>query len=185
MANVSLTGARRSPLNGIWGIVVNGTLFNISWFAIVITHSPYLAPLVVAVHLAIHFSLLGRGLREAQFIVLVTAIGATLDQLQFALGLFLVDGARSIGPLWLSCLWPAFATTLGHAFAGFRARPVAAALVGGIGGALSYVAGTRLSPVEFADPVIGPIVLGVTWAIMFPLLLRLAARFMEELRDEN
>ena len=163
--------------------MVNGTLFNISWFAIVLTHSPSLAPLIVAVHLAIHFSLLGRGLREAQFIVFVSAIGATLDQLQFALGLFVVDGALSIAPLWLSCLWPAFATTLGHAFAGLRTRPIVAALVGGVGGAASYVAGTRLSNVEFADPVVGPIVLGVIWAIMFPLLLRLAVHFVEELRD--
>ncbi len=184
LTEARLAGTQRFPLDGVWGIVLNGTLFNISWFAIVLTHSPYIAPLVVAVHLAVHFSLLGRGMAEARFIALVTAIGAALDQVQFALGVFVVDGARSLGPLWLSCLWPVFATTLGHAFAGFRTRTVTAALVGGIGGGGSYVAGTRLSDVGFADPLLGPIALGVTWAVMFPLLLRLAARFMEELRND-
>ncbi|NND69061.1 MAG: DUF2878 domain-containing protein [Halioglobus sp.] len=180
-----MTVTQRSPLDGIWGIVVNGTLFNISWFAIVLTHSPLIAPLVVVIHLAVHFSLLGRGMAEMRFIALVTALGAALDQVQFALGVFVVEGASSLGPLWLSCLWPAFATTLGHAFAGFRTRTLAAALVGGIGGGGSYVAGTRLSDVAFADPVLGPLVLGVTWAVVFPLLLRLAPLFMEELRDGN
>lgn len=185
MAQFPLADTQRSPLEGVWGIVLNGTLFNISWFAIVLTHSPYIAPLVVALHLAIHFSLLGRGWPEARFIALVTAIGAALDQGQFALGVFVVEGARSLGPLWLSCLWPVFATTLAHAFAGFRTRTVPAALVGGLGGGGSYLAGTRLSNVDFADPVLGPIILGVTWAVAFPLLLRLAPLFIRELRNDG
>ena len=57
-------------------------------------------------------------------------------------------------------------------------------LVDGMGGGGSYIAGTRLSDVDFAHPLIGPVVLGVIWAVLFPLLLRLAVRFMEELRDE-
>jgi hypothetical protein len=47
--------------------------------------------------------------------------------------------------------------------------------VGAIGGAASYVAGTRLSDVAFASPFWGPIIMAITWAIVFPSLL-LAAR---------
>lgn len=153
--------------------VINALLFNASWFAIVASHSSLLAPLIVLTHLFVHFSMVGFQRSEGQFIVLVTLVGLVLDQLLFALGV--LAGPSLLAPLWLSCLWPVLATTMMHAFQVLQPRLLIAAVFGATGGALSYIAGTRLSDIAFGHGW-GPVALAVIWAVLFPLLLRLAAQ---------
>jgi hypothetical protein len=152
-------------------VVANGLMFNISWLAIVLTHSSLLAPAVVLLHLLLHFRWFGHGAVEARLIVVVTGVGVVLDQILFMAGVLTSPGALPLAPLWLSCLWPVLATTLMHAFSGLRKRLVLASLFGAVGGAGSYVAGTRLSDVEFASMVWGPAVMAAAWALLFPALL--------------
>ena len=160
----------------------NGLLFNLSWLAIVTSESLLLAPAVVLAHLLIHQLWIGRGARELAFVAGVTLFGLLLDNLLFAAGLFTVNGEWSLAPLWLSCLWPVLATTFQHAFAGFQRSLPLAAVLGAAGGAGSYYAGTGMSAVDFADPVIGLVIIGALWALLFPALA-LAARYWFE--EEN
>lgn len=160
-------------------VVANGTLFNLSWLGIVLTHSPLLGPVIVLLHLAVHFRFFGHGLVEAKYILVVAVAGLLLDQLLFLSGVLTTAGGTLLAPLWLSCLWPVLATTMMHAFSGLQTRHYLAALVGAIGGALSYTAGTRLSDVEFGSAVWGPVTLGVAWAVLFPALLA-GARLMKD-----
>lgn len=155
--------------------LANGLLFNASWLAIVITHSAEIACGIVLAHLALHFAWLGRGWPELQLVVGVALLGAALDSLLYGTGVFLQAGNRVPPPVWMVCLWPVFATTLMHAFAGLQRRPVVAALLGGVGGALSYVAGVNLTTVEFAAPLPGLVLVTVLWAVLFPSLLGVAA----------
>ena len=162
----------------------NGLMFNISWLAIVSTESLLIAPLVVIAHVTMHQLWIGRGSRELTFIAGVSLAGLLLDQIQFALGLFTVNGQRALAPLWLSCLWPVLATTLNHAFAGLQRMPTVAAILGGIGGVGSYYAGTRMSSVDFGDPVYGLAIVGVLWVVLFPVMAALAKMWFEE-DEEN
>jgi fatty acid desaturase len=164
-----------APAYSMLNTLANGLLFNISWLAIVSTHSLVLAPLVVVLHLLVHFTFMGRGMVEARLVFGVTLVGFLLDQILFAFGIFTLSGEYSFAPLWISCLWPVLATTLMHAFSRLQQRLTLATLVGALGGAASYEAGTRLSDVDFASPFWGPIIMASTWAIVFPSLL-LAAR---------
>lgn len=157
----------------------NGLLFNLSWLAIVGSESLLVAPAVVAAHLVVHQLWIGRGVRELAFIATVALFGVLLDQLLFGIGLFTVNGQHSLAPLWLSCLWPVLATTFQHCFAGLQRSLALAAILGAVGGAGSYYAGTRMSAVEFADPLVGLIVIGALWALLFPALA-LAARYWFE-----
>ena len=157
--------------------LLNAMMFNLSWFAIILTQSALLAPVIALVHLLLHFRLLGAGKNELALVVWVTLVGMVLDQLLFLLGVFNLSGQPALAPLWLACLWPVFATTLMHAFAMLRGRVVLAIAVGALGGAFSYMAGVRLSAVEFGAPVWGPFIVGATWAILFPTLLLLATKF--------
>ena len=166
----TLQGYHR-PLSPMVGALANGLLFNLSWLAIVLPHSSRWAPLVVLAHLLVHFRMFGYGSGEARLILVVTVMGLVLDQLLFLTGVLTVSGAPSLAPLWLSCLWPVLATTLMHAFKALHPRPLLAASVGAVGGALTYVAGTRLSDVDFASAVWGPVTLGFLWALLFPALL--------------
>lgn len=156
--------------------LANAVLFNVSWFAIVVTQSTPVALAIAALHLAVHFTFFSRSKGEVLLVALVSIIGVAVDQLLFLLGVFNLGGQGAVAPLWLSCLWPVFATTLLHAFGSLQRRPVLAGVIGAVGGALSYVAGTRLSAVDFADPLWGPVALAALWALLFPLLLALSTR---------
>lgn len=153
--------------------LVNGLMFNITWFAIVTTESVVVAPILAVSHLLIHFALMGKGFIELRVIAQVTLIGIVLDQLLFYLNVFNVGGLSALPPLWLSCLWPVLATTLMHAFVGLQRRPLLAMILGGVGGALSFIAGTRLTSVAFESEFFGPVIIGALWAMLFPLLLQI------------
>lgn len=157
---------------------VNAILFNLAWFAIVVTQSSLLAPAIVAVYLVVHFRFMGMGRRELLLVVAVTVFGACVDQLLFQGGVFNLAGQPALAPLWLICLWPVFATTLMHAFAGLHNRLFLAVVVGASGGALSYIAGVRLTDIDFGSPLWGPVILAMLWAVIFPLLLTVAARLI-------
>jgi hypothetical protein len=164
----------RFPETSVIYTISNGLLFNISWFAIVSTHSAVLAPLLVCLHLVVHFLLMGRGLPELKFIGAVTLFGLLLDQALFYFGVFTINGQFSLAPVWMSCLWPVLATTSMHAFSGLANRPWLAMLLGGLGGAGSYIAGAALSNVEFGSAVLGPWIMAALWMLLFPGLVSLA-----------
>lgn len=132
--------------------------------------------MVVCAHLAVHAVLIGLKRGELWLIGAVTVFGLVLDQALFASGLFLVEGASAPAPLWLSCLWPVLATTFMHAFETLQRHLALAAVLGAVGGGLSYLAGTRLSNVEFADPTAGPLLIAGLWFVLMPLLLMAARR---------
>lgn len=154
--------------------LINGLLFNISWFAIVVTHSNTLAPIIAGMHLLVHFMLFGTRKNEVVLIAGITLAGLLLDNLMFAAGIFTVAGVPAPSPWWLSCLWPVLGTTLMHAFSSLQQRLILASIVGAAGGTASYLAGTRLSDIGFGDPIFGPMSIALIWAIAFPTLLTAA-----------
>jgi hypothetical protein len=162
--------------------IINVVLFNISWFAIVLSQSPLIAPIIVGMHLLLHCSVMGKGKDELRLIGGVTLCGVIVDQLLFKVGIFNLAGQPALAPLWLSCLWPVFASTLMHSFVVFQNRIALAVVCGALGGALSYIAGVRMSAVEFASPLWGPLLLAALWAFMFPLLVQIATR-LQNRRD--
>jgi hypothetical protein len=153
--------------------LVNGLMFNITWFAIVTTESMVVAPILATLHLLIHFLVMGKGFVELKVIAQVTLIGIVLDQLLFYLNVFTVEGVPALPPLWLSCIWPVLATTFMHAFAGLQTRYWLASAMGAVGGAFSFIAGTRLTSVAFESDLLGPVIIGALWAVLFPLLLQI------------
>jgi hypothetical protein len=163
-------------------LLVNAALFNISWLAIVVAQSSAIGLLILGLHLWAHRSLVGLARREWRLIGVVTVIGALFDQSLFFTGVLNLDGWPARAPLWMTCLWPVFATTLMHAFAGLQRKTLIAAVLGAGGGALSYMAGARLTDVEFASTLWGPMMIALSWAVLLPLLLKLAAR-LADVRD--
>lgn len=159
-------------------IVGNGLLFNISWLVIVLSESAVIGLAQVALHLLLHFYWIGRGLREMRLVGVVVALGWLLDQALFATGVFTVVGQPAPAPLWLSCLWPVLATTLCHAFVGLQGRLMLAGALGAVSGCASYVAGVRLTQIDFGEPVWSPLLIAALWAVLFPALLRLAAHIV-------
>lgn len=146
-------------------------MFNLSWLIIVATASTLIAPAVVVLHLVMHYVFVGLKKSELSLISVITGVGILLDIVLFRAGVFVIDGQITAPPVWLNCLWPVLATTLMHAFETLQRHLALAAVVGAVGGTLSYMAGTRLTDVAFADALLGPALVAVMWFVLMPALL--------------
>ena len=156
--------------------ITNGMMFNISWLAIIYSQSNVLALCVVSAHVLIHMRIMGEGRREWILLGGVFAVGLLLDQLLFFGGVLNHSGKAGLAPFWLGCLWLVMATTLMHAFAALQLRLWLAALFGVVGGCLSYIAGTRISDLDFGWPLLSPAIIGLLWFFLLPVMLVAARR---------
>lgn len=79
-------------------------------------------------------------------------------------------------PLWMVALWVGFGTTLGGLLRGLRRRPLAAAAVGAVFGALGYRAGVALGAASLGTSAgVSLAAISLAWALVLPLLLRIDA----------
>ncbi|TKJ77346.1 DUF2878 domain-containing protein [Pseudomonas sp. CFBP13509] len=156
--------------------LANAVLFQCGWFACVLGgDGPWL--LVGLAVLVIHLLWISKGAGDATLIISVTLAGTLLDTVLRALGVFKFNEPGPLIPFWLMLLWALLATTLRHCLA-WSARPWwRAALMGALGGPMSYYAGSHLAGVQFglgaAPTLVG---LAVLWAMVFTLLTVAAMR---------
>ena len=161
----------------------NALLFNVSWLLIVLSQNSLLAPVLVVVHLAVHNHFADVGRQEWKLIALVSVVGLLVDQLLFRTGLLVNPTGSLWAPLWLSCLWPVFASTLMHCFRWLHGRWVLAALFGAVGGAASYRAGVALSELTLSQPLLGLGGIALAWLLLFPAAIYLAAIFWDKQQE--
>ena len=74
-------------------------------------------------------------------------------------------------------MWVLFATTLNVGMRWLHKSNLVAIAAGAIGGPLSFLAGERAGAVSFADPLFSLGVISIGWALLLPILVRVAARF--------
>lgn len=153
------------------------------WFACVLgaTHGrEWLGPAVAAALLALHFATHPERARELRVLAWVTPLGLALDSAQAALGWIQYAGRPLLGvfaPLWIVALWPLFASTFHASLAWLRPHPWRAALLGALGGPLSYLGAERLGAVAIL-PERGLSLAGLAlcWGAAMPALLTLDQR---------
>jgi hypothetical protein len=152
----------------------NALWFQSVWFCTVLGQDRWL-PAAVAL-LVLHIWLTRDYRSELRQLALVGAIGICADTMLSITGVFEFAGGVVV-PLWLCCLWLAFAAALGRSLAWLSARPLLAALAGAIVFPLNYWAGHRLGAVEFGYSLpVTLTVLALTWGILLPLMFRLTVR---------
>ncbi|WP_460131612.1 DUF2878 domain-containing protein [Pseudomonas sp. S1_E04] len=150
--------------------LANAVLFQCGWFACVLGgDSPWL--LVGLAVLVVHLRWISSWAADGRLIVSVALAGTVLDTLLQTLGVLQFREPGPLIPFWLMLLWALLATTLRHCLA-WSTRPWwRAALLGAVGGPLSYYAGSQLAGVRFgyglAPTMAG---LAVLWAIVFTCL---------------
>lgn len=79
-------------------------------------------------------------------------------------------------PAWILALWLLFATLLRGPLQWLHGRWLLSALLGGFGGAFSYLSAVKLGAGRFEHPQAALLVLGAGWAVMTPLLIEWARR---------
>jgi hypothetical protein len=168
MRGVTLTGRLT---DSVW---FNALWFQAVWFCAVLGRDNLLpfAFLLLALHVWLTRLDYRRELRQ---LLLVGGVGVAADALLSTMGIYQFAGGVLV-PLWLCCLWLAFAAALGRSLAWLAGRPALAALAGAVAFPLNYWAGQRLGAVEFGYALLPTLaVLAVTWGLLLPLMFRLGA----------
>lgn len=163
--------------------VLNVAAAQIGWFGSVFggaNQMPWIGPLVALVALAIHFHFARRPAAELILIMSCAAIGATFDSALVAAGwvqYYSGQFSEVLAPYWIISMWILFATTLNVSLRWLRGREVLAAAFGFLGGPLAYIGGEKLGGIVLVNQFAALAALGIGWAVMMPILLRLAEAF--------
>lgn len=157
-------------------------LFQGAWFAAVIGAAHGEVALGVVAVAAVVAGLIAcstRRVADLQLVLLALAIGLVWDSVLARTGVVEYASPGPLpgwAPVWILALWALLAPMLREPMRWLHGRPLLAALLGGVGGALSYAAAARLGACRFPEPVLAMVVLGAGWALIMPLLLAAAQR---------
>lgn len=161
--------------------LINLIAFQIGWFATVGGPGygmPWLGLFVVPLILVLHLSLTPRPRQELKLAAIAAGLGFVTDSALIAGGAFApipyVWNSPPFSPPWMIMLWINQAVTLNSSLAWMRDRYLLGAAFGAIGGPLAYMGGAKLCAMTQLPTQQGLILIGITWAVMFPLLLWLA-----------
>ncbi len=180
----------------VWPLIANGILYELMWLAAVLAEQQYVVMLTLA-FLLLHFllvfparlrayspALTAVGVTKAVFaegllVGLIALVGYMVDSGWFATGILQSPSAYPIAPVWLFCLWLAFATTFNSALIVLQQRWLVAALIGAVAGPLTYLSGAALnSSVHIGvSHLFFIVVMGAVWFVLFPTLLWFANRW--------
>lgn len=163
--------------------IVNFLAFQAGWFACVLGAAnglPWLGPLVVAGVLLLHVVIVHNARQELQLAAAALATGLVFDSLLLTSGWVAYPSGvfiYGLAPVWILAMWVLFATTLNASMGWLKGKPVLAAVLGGVFGPLSYLAGQRLGAIALVDTTAALTALTIGWALAMPFLMSVAARF--------
>ncbi|MDY6829026.1 MAG: DUF2878 domain-containing protein [Pseudomonadota bacterium] len=156
-------------------ILLNAVLFQVGWLLCVT--QPTWAPATAAVALAVHFTLIDRGLRDLPVVLASLACGASLDALLMRTGLIDFGHGHAFPPFWMLGIWALFATSLNHSLRWLQALGRWRAPIGAVAGPFAYWSGVALGEATWSTaPWIALVVLSLTWSLILPILSALAHR---------
>lgn len=174
---------QESPVSPTMTLFLNIVVFQIGWFAAVITaanHIPLVGVMVMFLAVALHLHLAEQPRNELVLVALCGAIGAMFDTLLVSFGWvdypsgYLLGG---VAPYWIVAMWMLFATTLNVSLRWLRGNHTLAVLFGFLGGPIAYFTGEKLGGIVLVDFTAAMLALGFGWGVMMPLLTMLATRF--------
>mgnify|MGYP001812575536 FL=1 len=163
-------------------LLINFIAFQAGWFICVLGAAngyPLAGPIAVLGAVSLHLLMAHQASKELVLIVIAAMIGAVFDTLLLQTGwLSYANGMLWAGtaPYWIVAMWLLFATTLNVSLRWLRRSYLAAAVLGLVGGPLSYYGGAKLGGLVFLDMTAALTMLAVGWAIIMPALIWLSKR---------
>ena len=174
---------------GIW---INAIVFQLAWLVTVGGAARglwWLGPLVTTAFATYTLRHAGQTRADGLTALIAIVLGFAIDTLWVQSG-FIEYAAqvpvRGAAPVWIVALWANFALSLNHSLAWLQSRPLLAVLLGAVGGPLSYFFAARTwHAVTFVEPSLPTLtLLAITWAIVTPLLCRIAERLRDPRRRD-
>jgi len=168
-------------------IVINATLFQVTWFSCVIGSAKQLIWPAIISCLALMIWQLApsrRHISDLKLVAIAIFLGIIIDSLWVQIGFFDYTDQRpitSLAPAWIIILWVGFALTVNHSLAWLKAHPILPFLMGFIGGPSSYFAGQKLGAVTYmADTLTVSLSLAIAWALSLVILFRISLVLSEQ-----
>ena len=158
--------------------LLNYVLFQFGWFVCVLlgtTQYHLIGPLIVALVVAYHLNTLSDPVSEMRLIGFALVLGIIWENLLAISGLLAYPQGQPWGmfaPVWIMAMWPLLAITLNLSMRWLKEKYLLAALFGGMGGPMAFLAGERLGAVHIPDTTTTITVLAIGWAILFPILMK-------------
>lgn len=165
-----------------WKFAISLVLFQLAWFACVLgaAHDHVLAGmLVVAAVVGVHCGLSSARNADIALIAIAVMMGFVWDSLMTRYGVISYASPQPSpfwAPPWILALWALFATLLREPLRWLHGRVVLAAILGAIGGPLSYLSAIRLGAGHFPDTTLAIVALAAGWAVMTSALTEAARR---------
>jgi len=163
--------------------VVNLVLFQVVWFATILgaaNGSFWPGSVAMSLAMVVHYLLTRTRRADFMMVALATLAGLVIETIFLQSGLLVY--ARSdlwvqLAPGWVLILWANFALTLNGCLRWLQGRYLLAAMLGAIGGPLSYFGGIRFgaASADVAMPIV-LLVIAITYALVTPLFLAGARR---------
>lgn len=158
---------------------LNFLLFQAVWFLCILgaAHEYELLASAIGILCVVANLFLSNDVKSnALLIVKGVLIGIVADTMLIHLDLmtFKTQYWTVVSPLWMWVLWAGFMSTINVSLSWLKPYQLLAALLGGIFGPLSYWAGVRMGAGSFGGLYSSPIAIGVMWAAVTPLLMRLS-----------
>jgi hypothetical protein len=168
------------------GGILNFVAYQAVWFAVVASAGRGRAALgmgAAALFAAAQLALSRRRHSDVRLMAAAVTLGVVIDgTLGFCGWLRYASPEPALpphgAPLWILCLWAAFALTLTRSLAWLMRRPWLAVLLGALGGPLAYASAARaFAAVELAPPAArGFAALALGWGAALAVLAYLARR---------
>jgi Protein of unknown function (DUF2878) len=164
-------------------IIINFILFQLGWFACVISASkqlPWVGVGIVFVIIIWHLSQAKDAKPEIFLLIITLLIGGSYDQLlqHNTLLTYQAHGwSTNIVPVWILALWAVFVTTLNVSLRWMHGKWLVAVLFGAIGGPLAYMGAEKLGAVDINVTPNSYVALSIGWAVLTPALLFLSQKF--------
>lgn len=167
-------------------IIINIILFQIGWFACVLTaasNQPLLGASISLLIIFTHLFISKQYKQEIRIIVIAMVIGLIWDSLIVSAGWITYQSGMMVefmAPYWIVLMWALFATTINSSLSWMKEKLLLSAVFGAIAGPLAYYAGMKLGAVEFSNELYALVALSIGWAIFTPLLLMLSTNKSEQ-----
>ena len=163
-------------------VFVNLAVFKVAWTAVVVSAAagvPVIGAIAVAIAVGIHLWSSDNPDAEIRLLLVAATMGFAWESVLVLAGLLEYSSGiwiPGLAPFWIVAMWILFATTLNVGMRWLRRSTAIAAVAGGIGGPLAFFAGASIGAVELVSPAIALVSIGIGWAVMLPLLVKLAVR---------
>jgi hypothetical protein len=155
-----------------YGRFLNFAWYQLLWFLAVLGKTAALPLLALAILL--HLGLVQRRAAELALMLGAALLGSGFDLALTIAGFYRFDEAGFALPAWLPLVWMGFAGTLRYSLAFMVARPRLLTAAAAIFAPLTYLAAARLGAVSFPlGAAATAVVIGLSWWIITPLLLRI------------